>query len=132
MNGSFFIDLDGTILKYQTNHPVEGAVPLVNFLYSEGVQIFFTTRRGAGGRNDPYKDHPILSKSATREALKKIFPKIKYKIIFGVDSPRIVMNDEGCAAGNLTKNEGFNPTQIGSIYAKFEELQQFLESNSED
>lgn len=127
---AIFLDLDGTILQWRTNEPINGAVTLIHRLAEEEHQIIFTTRRGR--EPDPFKDHEILSKEATEKVLKNLFPDIDYQIYYGVDSPRIVVNDEGCAAGNREKDEEWTLSQIEEVFKKFDELREKLHENLEE
>ena len=128
--GAIFLDLDGTILKWRTNEPITGALTLLNDLHEKGHQIIFTTRRGRDP--DPFKDHEVLSREATEKALKELLPNIPYQIYYGIDSPRIILNDEGAAAGNREKDEEWTLTDIKKVFEKFDELDPKLNPNSVD
>lgn len=97
----YFIDLDGTFMKYGTNEPLEGAMDFYNKLKKNGHQIIFTTKRQMAYGHS--RNHP-MNPEKTIEDLKSL--GIDYdNIIFGVESPRIVINDDGASAINHKKNE---------------------------
>lgn len=87
---AYFIDLDGTFFKYRTCEPVDGAVETVKRLMAEGHEVIFVTMRT--GR------HVDTGYGPTVAALKQHFGVEWPRIIWNVGSPRIVVNDDGCAA----------------------------------
>ena len=110
--GSYFIDFDGVFFEFGTMTPAEEAVAFVNKLVSEGHQVFFTTKRLYKNNNDPRID---LCK--TEEALKNL--GVKYTgIIEGVNSLRILINDEGAIAINHKRNGPLN----GEIHLNANEI----------
>lgn len=134
MRGAIFFDLDGVILKWRTNEPIKGALELVQKLHENGIQIIFTTRRGMDDPNDECAHligDPVVGREATEELLKELFPDIPYQVLWGVDSPRILINDEGGNFGLRFKNEPWMDTDIGKVLEEFEYLQQYLHQNEE-
>lgn len=98
---AFLIDIDGTIFHHSTQTPMDGAKELLDEMVTKGHQIILTTWRGNGVFPD---NHPVYSESATRIALEK--NKIPFdQILFGVMSPRIVINDDGAGAINVVCND---------------------------
>ena len=97
---AFFVDLDGTLFHFGTNFLTPGARDLLTWIEENGHQLILTTRRGDG-----YEGHKIFDKDKTLEALK--VRGIKYEaILFGIHSPRIVINDEECEAFQIPKDKG--------------------------
>lgn len=98
---AYFIDLDGTILQHSTQIPLPGALEYLNQLYRDGHQIIFTTWRG----NDVFgKNHPTYSQDVTLKTLKDL-GIVYHDILFGIESPRVVVNDDGCHAVNRKSNQ---------------------------
>lgn len=104
---AWFIDLDGTVMEQGTHRLLPGAREfLKRLIESDKHEIIFTTFRGGGAFP---KDHPVYSVDATLIALSKLFnidimdaygepkkdEKKKVQILFGISSPRIIMNDAG-------------------------------------
>lgn len=94
----FFIDLDGTIFRHGSNELLPGARERIDYIIESGGQIIFVTRRGR-----EFEGHPVYNKESTLKALKEL--NIPYRdILFDVPSPRIIVNDDGCQAINVTTN----------------------------
>jgi len=101
-----FIDLDGTIFRHGTNEFLPGAKELLQTIYEAGDQVVLTTRRGA-----EFEGHPVYSRQPTLDALANM--NIKYDaILFGLGSPRIVINDDGAIAVNHNTNEGWSKEEL--------------------
>ncbi len=97
MNGklaTIFIDIDGTIIRWSDQKPIESAVKTINAWYDAGHRIVLTTKRG-----DRISDGPDcrFSVRKTGEELAEIGLKY-HDILFDCPSPRIVINDDGAAA----------------------------------
>jgi len=82
-------DIDGTIVDYHTSEWLSGAKELIIKLYNEGNQIIFITMRGSQDQGT------IWSIENTYKTILKDLDdlNIKYSIIFGVQSPRILHDD---------------------------------------
>ena len=90
---TFFIDIDGTIIRWSDRKPAENAVETVNAWYEAGHRIVLTTYRGdVIGR-----DQPRFSVASTIKELEDIGLKY-HDILFDCPSPRIVINDGGAGA----------------------------------
>lgn len=107
---AYFIDLDGTLLKWGSGEPVEGAFDLLRSLEAQGHDIIITTRRG----DHEWQSHPKYSIDATLEVLKK-YGWDKYRILWDVPSPRVLINDEGCFALKVKKDQGFDTNLISKL-----------------
>ena len=92
---SYFVDLDGTFFLFGTQEPAPNAVETVRRLSSEGNDIIFTTLR--------VKHDPELGEVATHRKLKDL--GVPYLgIVWNVQSPRIVVNDDGAFAVRHPRN----------------------------
>ncbi len=90
---TFFIDIDGTIIRWSDRKPAENAVETVNAWYEAGHRIVLTTYRGEViGR-----EQPRFSVASTIKELEDIGLKY-HDILFDCPSPRIVINDSGAGA----------------------------------
>ena len=114
---TFFIDIDGTIIRWSDEKPIESAVKTINAWYDAGHRIVITTYRGnriSGGSHNGR-----FGVTNTIEELKKIGLKY-HDILFDCPSPRIVINDGGSAAINHTQDaewdynivQGFPPENV--------------------
>ena len=92
---TFFIDIDGTIIRWSDRKPVENAVETVNAWYEAGHRIVLTTYRG----DVIGQDQPRFSVASTIKELEDIGLKY-HDILFDCPSPRIVINDSGSGAIN--------------------------------
>lgn len=91
---AYFIDLDGTVLKWGKNEFLPGALEMLRNIKKQGHQIFFTTYRGPH-----YPVGHFMHPTAIVSFLKS--HKVEYDdIIYGVESPRVIINDDGCHAIN--------------------------------
>lgn len=88
---AYFIDLDGTILFEGTNRPLPGAMRTLRGLMDQGHQIIFTTLRPSMFLGDIEK---VLAAHGIMNAL----------ILTDVQSPRVVVNNEGAFAVNHPTN----------------------------
>ena len=82
-------DIDGTIVNYHTSEWLEGAKKMLFDIYAYGHDIIFITMRGE------QDEGTIWSIENTKNTILKDLDEmgIKYKIIFGVQSPRIIHDD---------------------------------------
>ena len=93
---ALFVDLDGTAFRWNTEEFLPGAQEQLLDFHRAGHQIIFTTRRD--GTMFPIRDVDRM--------LKRLFPGCGF--MAGIESPRIIMNDEGVAAIKHPKNEPWN------------------------
>jgi len=97
---AYFVDLDGTLFEFGTNIFLPGTKEFLEFIKEGNHQLILTTRRG-----EDWDYHNVFSKAKTLQALKRL--GIEYhSIVFEVESPRIVINDDGCSAINVVINDG--------------------------
>ena len=96
---TYFVDLDGTFFLHGTNELAPGSKFLAEEINKRGDKLFFVTARKKD--NIPAS----LDIESTRKSLQK--NNIHYeKIIDDCSSPRIIINDEGCASVNIKTDEG--------------------------
>ena len=88
---AYFIDLDGTVFYFGTNTFLPNAADNLRRLAGDGNQVIFTTLRDAQGADE-------ARQALESEGLGRC------PIITGVESPRIVINDEGAKAVNHPRN----------------------------
>ena len=92
VRGTLFIDIDGTIVDNSTEEALPGAVKKINKAHDDGYTVILTTMRGEG-----YGQGSKFACASTLRLLKSI--GLKYsEIIWNCQSPRTVINDEGCNA----------------------------------
>ncbi len=85
-------DLDGSTFYWGTNAFVPGAYDHLRKFYDNGNQLVFVTQRDAEWeRVSPVESY-----------LKSLFPDCI--VLFGISSPRILINDAGAVAINHPKN----------------------------
>lgn len=82
---TYIFDIDGTILNYHTNKWLPGAKEKLIKLHSKGHQILFITMRG------PQDEGTVWNMKDTTDILNTL--GIPYRVVFGVDSPRILIDD---------------------------------------
>lgn len=92
---TFFIDIDGTIIRWSDGKPIESAVNTINAWYDDGHHIVITTYRG--DRISGNSHNGRFGKKNTIKELETIGLKY-HEILFDCPSPRIVINDTGVAA----------------------------------
>jgi len=97
MAAALFIDLDGTCLRFHTNEWLPGVREKLCSLAARGHQIHFITMRGE------HDDLQIWSIEATKKLLAEL--PFQYKVIFGVYSPRMLIDDGGCGHLQVSTNE---------------------------
>ena len=106
---ALIFDIDGTLTSFKDHKPLPGAFEMVNRLYDDGHRIIITTRRG----DVEFKGHPVYSKQATYAFLR--LNELKYHdILFDVPSPRVVINDDGAYAINVTRDSEDNAEVIAN------------------
>lgn len=82
-------DIDGTIVNYHTSEWLDGAKELLEEIHGKGDQIIFVTMRGE------QDEGTIWSIENTKKTILKDLDElgVKYEIIFGVKSPRVIHDD---------------------------------------
>ena len=82
-------DIDGTIVNWHTSEWLPGSIETLVDLNNEGHDIIFITMRGIQDANT------IWSIDNTKNTILKDLDNlgVKYEIIFGVQSPRILHDD---------------------------------------
>lgn len=93
-----FCDLDGCVFRWGTNEYLPGARERLTEFLEAGNQIIFITNRESWV--------PGNLGTGLKKFLQKDFPGCG--LIMGVESPRIIVNDEGAVAINHKKNAAFN------------------------
>jgi len=109
---SFFFDIDGTITVWQTNELLVGAIELLVKLKQDGHVIIITTKRNSEEK-----------RKATLQMLNE--NKIPYDhILFGVPSPRIIINDRGAGGIHCEKNGDISKiaNAINELLEKFKNV----------
>jgi len=98
---AFFLDLDGTLVTHGTNELMSGRLAQLQAAVEAGHQIIFTTRRGP-----EFLHHPVWGRMATERLLRDLAQNygIEAQVLYGVQSPRIVINDEGALAKQVLMN----------------------------
>jgi hypothetical protein len=101
---TFLIDIDGTIIRWSDDQPVENAVETINKWYDAGHRIIIITNRGSHLGDDAperFKEKPTL---------RRLYELgLKYhEIIWNSPSPRIVINDDGAAAIDHPRDTRWN------------------------
>lgn len=92
---AILVDLDGTIFYWGTNNFLPNAKETLRERLRYGDQLIFTTRRD---ESDP----------ALIAVMNNAFGIGNWRIMFGVDSPRIVINDDGAKAINHPRDSAWN------------------------
>ncbi len=95
-------DLDGTFLKWGTETPLPGAVEAYQKFVADGNQLIFITKRE--------EFDPEFDMIALKALLKRLFPNSL--VLFGYDSPRIMINDHGSFAIDRKKNAPWDAESV--------------------
>ena len=86
---TYLLDLDGVFFRYGTMEPVDGAVEFVQGLRSQGHRVVFLTQR-----QRLYNEPSHLTVEKTEQVLAAL--GVAYdRLVEGVTSPRVLVNDEG-------------------------------------
>ena len=121
---TFFVDIDGTIIKYRKFKELEGSVAepiteVIDFLnssYDEGSVVIITTAR------------PSEWLEFTKKELNEIGLKY-HQIVMGCGrGTRVILNDKDpempelprSVGINLTRNEGFKGVDLDNIISSYE------------
>lgn len=96
-------DIDGTIVNFHTSKWLKGAKETIVKLYKEGHNIIFITMRGT------QDEGTIWSIENTKNTILKDLDNlsVKYTIIFGVQSPRIIHDDSEVQLDIRKSNQQF-------------------------
>lgn len=100
---TYIFDIDGTIVNYHTNEWINGAKEYINNIYRNGDSIMFITMRGE------QDNETVWSIENTKKTILRDLDDlgIKYIIIFGVDSPRIIHDDSPIYVDQRKTNQTF-------------------------
>ena len=112
---AFLLDLDGTTVHFGTNKLIDGKLEEMIELTKAGHQIIFLTARAYDGPG-AYQWPPghVFTKEGTQPLLDHLKEHgINVRILFGVLSPRIVINDAGAHAITCEKNK---PLGVSLMY----------------
>jgi hydroxymethylpyrimidine pyrophosphatase-like HAD family hydrolase len=101
---AYFFDIDGTLVYYHTNDWLPGAFEKLKRLYSQGNQIILITMRG------PQDDDKEWSIQRTKDTiLQKLKEEnIQFTILFGIHSPRIIVDDNLCMTIKRDTNQYYD------------------------
>lgn len=110
MNGTFFVDLDGTIVKHGTTEFLPNARELLALLEEKDIRLIFVTRRG----DEEFEGHAVYGKVATLVFLKDNGLD-HHDIIFDVANPRILLDDSSVQAIRRVTNGGFSEENLRMV-----------------
>lgn len=110
MNGTFFVDLDGTIVKHGTTKFLLNARRFLDLLEENDIRLIFVTRRG----DKEFEGHPVYGKVATQSFLEDNGLG-HHEIIFDVSNPRILFDDSDVQAIRRVTNGGFSEENLKMI-----------------
>lgn len=97
----FFFDIDGTLCKHGTQELLPGALETLTAIKAAGHEIILTTYRSGKFLSPPF------STQATYEMLR--LNQVPYDhILFDIESPRIVINDDGARAVEVERDSDVN------------------------
>lgn len=99
------IDLDGTTFLWSTETFLPGAYAELQRFQQAGNQLIFVTQRDSENWKDPLSRVELF--------LKRVFPGCT--VIFGVSSPRILINDAGAIAINHPQNAPWHYDLLGIL-----------------
>lgn len=108
---AFLFDIDGTVVKHGTNTWIEENLAQLKALHAAGHQIIFLTRRGREfGPTSPYnaRECDRLLRDLSEQH------GIDGQVICNVDSPRVIVNDQGAFSFNCETDKpwGFDLTNV--------------------
>lgn len=123
-HSTFFVDIDGTIIKYRkfkdletsTPEPITDVIDFLNNSYDEGCKIIITTAR------------PYSLELFTKQEMEKIGLKYHQIVMDCGRGTRVILNDKDpempeiprSVGINLTRNEGFKNIDLSSIIGSYE------------
>jgi type VI secretion system ImpA family protein len=101
----YFIDLDGTLFVHGSDRLLPGAAEFLREARARGHQLVFVTRRSS-----EWPRGHALNDETTLETLARL--GIDYdEILFGIGSPRILVNDDGAVAYPHVTNAAISPDE---------------------
>ena len=123
-NSTFFVDIDGTLIKYRKFdeidtakvEPIQDVINFINDSFDQGCHIVITTAR------------PETYRNYTTSELNDIGLKY-HQLVMGLGrGTRILINDkdpnkpliERAIGINLNRNEGFNQINMDNIIGSYE------------
>lgn len=109
--GTFFCDLDGTILRHGTDELLPGAREFLDMLDELDYGLVFVTRRGD---EEWGPDDLRYSTAATTAALKK-HGLDHHNLILNVRSPRFLVDDSPIDLFPCVTDEGFAPELLAKM-----------------
>lgn len=109
--GTFFCDLDGTILRHGTDELLPGAREFLDMIDELSFGLVLVTRRGD---EEWGPDDPRYSTAATLAALKK-HGLDRHNLILNVRSPRFLVDDSPIDVLPRETNEGFSPEMLAKL-----------------
>ena len=96
-------DIDGTIVDYHTNKWIEGALTIIHGMYLRGDDIILITMRGPQDEGTEWS-----MENTTNTILKDLDDLgIKYRILFSVQSPRVLHDDGGAYLIKRSTNQKY-------------------------
>lgn len=123
-NSTFFVDIDGTIVKYRkfqeletaVVEPIQDVIDFINKSYEEGCCVIITTAR------------PEVYRNFTINELNNIGLKYHQIVMDLGRGTRILINDkdpdqpsiERAVGINLIRNEGFSQINMNNIIGSYE------------
>ena len=106
---AYFFDIDGTLVKYHTNHWLPGARKHLKHVFNAGHQIFLLT-----ARNDNWDEGKTWSPQRTRDSILKDLDDdgVRYVVLFGVRSPRVLVDDSEVKIIKRQTNQPWDNTKM--------------------
>ena len=98
-----FFDIDGTLVNYHTAEWLPGAKEYVLNMFKVGHKIILFTIRGE-------QDYGTNTKKTILKDLDDM--GIKYTILFGVDSPRVIHDDSHIYVDQRETNQSWSDDRI--------------------
>ena len=102
---AYFFDIDGTLCFWGSNNFIPESLATIKKLAQDGHQIILTTRRG-----DDYDRHSRFGRLSVEKLVEEL--RLEHSVnvlyvLYNIESPRIVINDDGCTAIKCEKDKGF-------------------------
>lgn len=96
-----FCDLDGTLFLAGTQELAPDSRQFLDMIKDKGDKLIIVTRRG----DEEWKGHAVFSEDVTLKALKD--NDVDYdQIVFNVNNPRIIYDDNACRAITVEQDRG--------------------------
>ena len=109
---AYIFDIDGTIVNYHTHQWIDGAREMLHTLNRKGHDIIFITMR------DSIRD---VDKAWSVENTYKLMEDLDFEpkaIIFNVQSPRIIIDDNKIASVRRKQNKKWEYDELDNIEYK--------------